>query len=63
MQSGLLEGAALYAVLCTIFKIKSAGEEDEEDYFGTFDQTQTVHRGIVPFGGDKSDTTIAENEL
>lgn len=63
MCIGFLEGAALYAVLCIVFKIKGAGEEDEEDVFGTFDPNQTDQRGIVAFGGGKNDSVVGETEV
>ncbi len=39
----------MYTLLCTIFKIKRAGMQDDADIYGTFSDDVAETKGIVPF--------------
>ncbi|KAA8917557.1 hypothetical protein TRICI_000250 [Trichomonascus ciferrii] len=46
---GFFEALVLYKVICLIWPVKNAGEQDPIDYFGTFTTQEAEKMGIVPY--------------
>ncbi|KAL3424363.1 NCS1 nucleoside transporter [Phlyctema vagabunda] len=52
---GFFEAATLYLILCTVFKVKRAGMQDDTDFYGTFSESDAQRKGMAPFLGNKVD--------